>query len=204
MSSGGGGGGACRPAIGSVSASISLTTLNTGWRCFIDGGSVSLQDNFPREAVQLPDVAQVQVGSAGRRDSSSHLAKVCALAGGVNNHHDCIIASRLREFDNEVYAHRLPAVVRRQEGLEFSDRQSALGFGAEAEVAGPDVAADVSRHIGPPIVARDQFQGLEPTGVAGHLGVVAEGDDVASKVRAVWDVDVAAKVQEAIPVGPFL
>src|SRR6266567_6199771 len=39
--------------------------------------------------------------------------------------------------------------------------------------------------------------------MAGHLGVVAEGDDTAPKVRAVWDVDAAAKVQEAIPVGPF-
>src|SRR6266446_1677492 len=144
--------------------------------------------------MQLPDVAQVQVSCAGRRDSSSRLAKVCALAGGVDDHHDCIIPSGLGEFDNEVYAHGLPAVVWRREGLEFSDRQSALGFGAEAEVAGPDVAADVSRHIGPPIVVRDQFQGLELTGVAGHLGVVAEGDDAALKVRGVWDVDAAAKV----------
>src|SRR6267143_6312655 len=39
--------------------------------------------------------------------------------------------------------------------------------------------------------------------MAGHLGVVAEGDDTAPKVRAVWDVDVVAKVQEAILVGPF-
>src|SRR6267378_7948312 len=39
--------------------------------------------------------------------------------------------------------------------------------------------------------------------MAGHLGVVAEGDDTAPKVRAVWDIDAAAKVQEAISVGPF-
>src|SRR6266446_9832027 len=99
--------------------------------------------------------------------------------------------------------HRLPAVVQHREGLEFSDRQSALGFGAEAEVAGRDVAADVSRHIGPPMVARDQFQSLEPTGMASHLGIMAEGDDAASKVRAVWDVDATAKIQEAVPIGPF-
>ena len=41
MSSGGGGGGAHRPTIGSVGASVSLTTLNTRWRRFINGGSVS-------------------------------------------------------------------------------------------------------------------------------------------------------------------
>src|SRR6266700_7795179 len=39
--------------------------------------------------------------------------------------------------------------------------------------------------------------------MASHLGVVAEGDNTAPKVRAVWDVDAAAKVQEAIPVGPL-
>src|SRR6266700_6822993 len=39
--------------------------------------------------------------------------------------------------------------------------------------------------------------------MVGHLGVMAEGDDTAPKVRTVWDVDAAAKVQEAILVGPF-
>src|SRR6267378_4000579 len=39
--------------------------------------------------------------------------------------------------------------------------------------------------------------------MAGHLGVVAEGDDMVPKVRAVWDIDAAVKVQEAIPVRPF-
>src|SRR6267378_384321 len=39
--------------------------------------------------------------------------------------------------------------------------------------------------------------------MASHLGVVAEGDDTAPKVRAAWDVDAAAKVQETILVGPF-
>src|SRR6266699_4775248 len=39
--------------------------------------------------------------------------------------------------------------------------------------------------------------------MAGHLGVVAEGDNTVPKVRAVRDVDAAAKVQEAILVGPF-
>ena len=40
--------------------------------------------------------------------------------------------------------------------------------------------------------------------MASHFGIMAEGDDAASKVRAVWDVDATAKIQAAIPIGPFL
>lgn len=71
--------------------------------------------------MQFPDVMQVQVGSTSGGDGGGCLTEVHALASGVDNHHDSVIASGLWKFDDEVNAYGLPTVIRYGKGLEFSD-----------------------------------------------------------------------------------
>ena len=153
--------------------------------------------------MKFPDITQVEVGSAGGRDGGDGLDEVGALTGGVHNHHDRIVPSGLGELDDEINTGRVPSAFRDREGLEFSCREAAGDFGAEAEVAGRDVLADIAGHVGPPIVPGYEFQSLEPAGMTCDLGVVAEGDDAAAEVGRRWHVDLSAEVQESVTVRPL-
>jgi len=47
--------------------------------------------DFPREAVEFPDVPKVEVCCSSGGDSSDRLDKMGALAYGVDGHHDRVI-----------------------------------------------------------------------------------------------------------------
>ena len=81
--------------------------------------------------VEFPDIAEVQVSSSSSRDGGHHLDEVGLLAYGVDNHHDSIISSRLWKFHDEVHADDFPMFLWDQEGLKFSDGESALCLGSE-------------------------------------------------------------------------
>ena len=100
----------------------------------------------------------------------------------VYNHHDCIISSGLGEFNNKVHAHDIPAFFWDEEWLEFTGWLLVLDLGLEAEVAGGYIAANVLGHVGPPVVAQDQFQGLEPPSMSCNLGVMGKGDNAPMEV----------------------
>jgi hypothetical protein len=150
--------------------------------------------------MELPDVAQVQVSSAGGRNSSDGLDEVGAFASSVHNYHNRVVSSRFGELDDEVDTSCVPAAFRNREGLEFSGWEAAGYFGAEAEVAGRDVLADVSGHVRPPVVPGYELQSFEPAGVACDLGVMAKGDYTAAEIGGRWHVDSPAKVQESVAV----
>ena len=47
--------------------------------------------DFPREAVEFPDVPKVKVCCSGGGDCSDHLDEVGALAYGVDGHNDRVV-----------------------------------------------------------------------------------------------------------------
>ena len=153
--------------------------------------------------MKFPDITQVEVGGASGRNSGDGLDKVGAFTGGVYNHHDCIIPSGLGELNDEIDTGCVPAAFRDWEGLEFSCWEAAGDFGAEAEVTGRDVLADIAGHVGPPIILGYELQSLEPAGMACDLGVVAKGDDAAAEVGGGWHVDAPVEIQESVVVRPF-
>jgi len=163
----------------------------------------AIRDHSSGEAMKFPDITQVEIGGAGGRNSSDGLDKVGSFTGGVYDHHDCVVPSRLGELDDEIDTGCIPAAFRDREGLEFSCREAAGDFGVEAEVTGRDVLADIAGHVGPPIIPGHELQSLELAGMACDLGVVAKGDDAAVEVGGGWHVDAPMEVQESVTVRPF-
>jgi hypothetical protein len=62
-----------------------------------------------------------------------------------------------------------------------------------AEIAGFDVLTDVARHLWPPVVASDQFEGFEPTWVASDVRVMVLLDNPSLKLMVLWDVNLSSK-----------
>jgi len=102
--------------------------------------------------MKFPDITQVEVGGAGSCNSGDGLDKVGAFTGGVHDHHDRIVPSGFGELDDEIDTGCVPATFRDREGLELSCQEAAGDFGAEAEVAGQNVLANIVGHVGPPII----------------------------------------------------
>src|SRR6266545_4601567 len=75
--------------------------------------------DLPREAVELPDVSEVEVGCSSSCNSGQHLGEVGSLAYEVNRHHDGIVSTRFRELGDEVYADGIPAFLGNWERLKF-------------------------------------------------------------------------------------
>jgi len=57
-----------------------------------------------------------------------------------------------------------------------------LNLGPKAWVASGYIVADVAGHVWPPVVPRDEFQGLELTRMSGDPSVMAEGDNSPAEV----------------------
>ena len=81
--------------------------------------------------------------------------EVCALSDAVYDVHDRVVAVRFGQFHHEVDANDIPLFFGGFRGVEFSRRALALRFCVIAELAGFDVAADVSQHLRPPVVPRN-------------------------------------------------
>ena len=56
-------------------------------------------------------------------------------------------------------------------------------------VAGRDILVDEGTHLGPEVVAGDQFKGLGAARVSGGRGVVVHGEDPELNIGAVGDID---------------
>src|SRR6266567_5146806 len=120
-------------------------------------------NDFLGEAMEFPDIAEVQVGCAGGRDGGHCFDEMRSFAYRVNNYHDSIVSSGIGQLDDEIHTDGVPAVLWNRERLQFPNRRVSLCLGPEAEVASGDVSADVSGHVWPPVVPGDKFQGLKST-----------------------------------------
>ena len=77
------------------------------------------------------------------------------LAHGVYDIHDHVIAVRLWEFNYEVDTDGVPMGLWSWEQRQFSDRQTPLCFGAEADVTCLHILTDVTRHLWPSVIPGD-------------------------------------------------
>jgi hypothetical protein len=71
-----------------------------------------------------------------------------------------------------------------------------LQLSSAAEVTGLDVLTNVVRHLWPPVVASDQFEGLESTWVAGNVGVMVLLDNPLVKLTVLRDINLSSKHQQ--------
>jgi len=145
--------------------------------------------------MQLPNIPEVQVGGARSGDGGQGLGEMSWLTDGIHNHHDAIIPSGLRKLRDEANADNVPAVFWNGKRLEFANREAALRFGSEAEVAVSNILADESGHVRPPVIPGDELQCFEAAGVTSYPRVMAERDDSAAEVRGFWDIESSAVVK---------
>ena len=74
---------------------------------------------------------------------------------------------------------------------------------ALALIASKDVLLDERRHLQPPIVARDEFQGSVFAGMTCGGGVVTRLHDFSAELLVVGNIQLAAVVEESIGFFPF-
>ena len=65
--------------------------------------------------MQFPDMHEEQVGRSEGSDRSVHQNEVGHLTHRIYNIHDCIVAMRFQEFNNEVDADGVPTELRNRE-----------------------------------------------------------------------------------------
>ena len=117
--------------IDSFCLSISLRVVGSGHCGFDPKQSVQLLHkgsdklrsmighNLLREAMELPDVLEVEVGCSCSCDGGECFGEVGSLAYGVDCHHDSVISTQFWELGDEVHADGVPVLLRNWEWLKF-------------------------------------------------------------------------------------
>src|SRR3979490_2158664 len=72
-----------------------------------------------------------------------------------------------------------------------------------AKIAGLDVLTYVARHLVPPVVASDQFEGFEPTGVARDVRVMVLLYDPSAKLAVLWNINLSSKHPQPLRLRPL-
>ena len=79
--------------------------------------------------MQFPNIVPELPCRSFRRDSGVYREEVRAFSEGIYHHHDCIMAIRLWELDNEIHTNRMPwAVSRARHG--FANPRGCPGMGS--------------------------------------------------------------------------
>jgi hypothetical protein len=98
-----------------------------------------------------------------------------------------------RQLDNEVDADHLPWCVRSLQGMEFAKGLSMLYFSPDAQITGLDIDADVLGHLGPPIVAGYELEGLKMACMSSDACIVVLFNDTTPKVSVIRNIDLTAE-----------
>jgi hypothetical protein len=77
--------------------------------------------------------------------------------------------------------------------VEFANRSSTLHFCPVAQITGLDIDADVAGHLGPPVVAGYELEGLEAACMSGDAHIVVLHDDTTPQVSVIGDIDLTAE-----------
>jgi hypothetical protein len=99
----------------------------------------------------------------------------------------------LWQFDYEVDADHVPWCLRCLRGVELTDRSSMLYFRPVTQIAGLDIDADVTGHLGPPVVAGDELEGLEAACMSCDARIVVLLDDTTPQVSVTGDIDLTTE-----------
>ena len=110
----------------------------------------------------------------------------------IDDVHDRVLAVGLGEFADEVDTDDVPRCVGNGQGVKFAVGFMARRLGATAQIAGLGIKTYMSAQARPPIVARNQFEGLEPSRVSRDARIVMLLENPTSKVFVVRDIDLAA------------
>ena len=78
-----------------------------------------------------------------------------------------------------------------------------LQLSSAAKIAGLDVLTYVARHLWPPVVASDQFEGFEPTWVACNVRVVVLLDDPSAELAVLWHINLPSKQHQPLRLRPL-
>ena len=147
--------------------------------------------------MMMPDMLEEETCCPRSGDRGERGGEVGSLGDGVHYDYHGIVTGGLWELDNEVHADRLPGCRWYGKGVQLSNWEVSLSFGAETEVTGGDVLAYVPRHLWPP------FQCLPPSGMSSYSSVVAKCYGPLSQIQVVGHVDLSAEVQYTVGEGPF-
>ena len=85
----------------------------------------SIRDDFLRETVMFPHMAEEKVCGSSGRDRSDSGNKMCTLCDGIDDNHDGIMSCRLWQLNNEVYADGVPWSRWNRKRVEFSGRRTS-------------------------------------------------------------------------------
>jgi hypothetical protein len=97
------------------------------------------------------------------------------------------------QLDYEVNADCVPWFRRCLQELELTKGSSVLQLRPVTQIAGFDVDADVAGHLGPPIVARYELQGLEVACMSSNARIMVLFNDMVLKISVIGDIDLTAK-----------
>src|SRR3981189_3252546 len=75
--------------------------------------------------------------------------------------------------------------------------------GSTGEIAGLDVLTYVARHLWPPVVVSDQFEGFELTGVTSDVCVVVLLYNPSAKLAVLWNVNLSSKHHQPLGLRPL-
>src|SRR3979490_3089542 len=78
-----------------------------------------------------------------------------------------------------------------------------LQLSSAAKIAGLDVLTYVTRHLRPPVVARDQFQCFETTWVAHDVSVMMLLDDPSARLAVLWNIHLSSKHHQPLRLRPL-
>jgi hypothetical protein len=97
------------------------------------------------------------------------------------------------QLNYEVDADRVPWCLRCLRGVELTDRSSTLHFSPVAQVAVLHIDADVAGHLGPPVIAGYELEGLEAACMSGDACIVVLLNDTAPQVSIIGDIDLTVE-----------
>jgi hypothetical protein len=73
--------------------------------------------------------------------------------------------------------------------VELTDRSSTLHFHPVTQITGLDIDANVTGHLGPPVVAGYELEGLEAACMSRNARIVVLFDDTTPQVSVIGDID---------------
>jgi hypothetical protein len=77
--------------------------------------------------------------------------------------------------------------------MEFAEESSMLHFSPVAQITGLDIDANVSGHLGPPIIAGYELEGLEAACMSSDACIVVLFDNTTPKVSVIRDIDLTVE-----------
>jgi hypothetical protein len=77
--------------------------------------------------------------------------------------------------------------------VELTDRSSTLHLHPVAQITGLDIDANVTGHLGPPVVAGYELEGLEVACMSGNARIVVLLNDTMPQFSVFGDIDLTAE-----------